>query len=165
MPAAHAAIEQLYQAHYSALLAHLARLIGDQMQAEDLCQETFLKALRAWDQQDVITNQLAWLYRIATNTAYDHLRRRQRLHFTPLYEHDAPPDADSMERRVDVQEPVRRVLAMLPAESRQLLLSSYAGHSTQELAAALSCSDTAVRLRLFRARERFRKMYLQLGMN
>lgn len=165
MPAAHAAIERLYQSHYGALLAHLIRLVGDHMLAEDLCQETFLKALRGWEQQAAIANQTAWLYRIATNTAFDHLRRRRRFHFAPLYECDSSADeagqAELIERRVDTQGPVRRALAQLPPESRRLLLSSTAGHSTQELAAALECSDAAVRLRLFRARERFRKVYLQ----
>jgi RNA polymerase sigma-70 factor (ECF subfamily) len=163
MPSAHTAIEQLYQAHYRALLTHLTRLVGDHMAAEDLCQETFTKALRGWGTQPQIINQAAWLYRIATNTAYDHLRRRRRIHFAPLYEGDEAPEcAESMEARLDAQEPVQRALAQLPPEARRLLvLTSYLGHSTHELATALACSDAAVRLRLFRARERFRKAYLQ----
>ncbi len=156
------AIEKMYTAHHQALLAYLTRLLGDRMAAEDLCQETFLKVVRSWGNQPEIANTGAWLYRIATNTAYDYLRRRKRIQFTPLSELAPVLSADSMETRLHEQEPVQRALAQLPAESRRLLvLSSYAGHDTHEIAAALACSDSAVRLRLFRARARFRKMYLK----
>lgn len=156
-------IEGLYQAHYGALLAHLTRLVGDHMTAEDLCQETFVKALRGWSERAEILNLGAWLYRIATNTAYDHLRRRRRIQFTPLSAVPEPHDPlEQLEARLYAQEPVRQALAALPAESRRvLLLASLAGHSAREIAAALDCSDAAVRLRLFRARARFRKLYLQ----
>jgi RNA polymerase sigma-70 factor (ECF subfamily) len=155
-------IEKMYTAHHQALLAHLTRLVGDRMAAEDLCQETFLKVLRSWGNQAEIANAGAWLYRIATNTAYDYLRRRKRIQFTPLSDVSPALGAESMETRLHEQEPVQRALAQLPAESRRVLvLSSYAGHNTHEIAAVLDCSDAAVRLRLFRARARFRKMYLK----
>ena len=56
---------------------------------------------------------------------------------------------------------LRRVLGLIPADTLAFLLASDAGHTTHELAPALACSAAAVRLRLFRARERFRKIYLQ----
>jgi RNA polymerase sigma-70 factor, ECF subfamily len=161
----HPTIESLYETHQGALLGHLTRLVGERALAEDLCQETFLKALRHWDQRDQIDNITAWLYRIATNTAYDYLRRKRRIAFAPL-ERAAPAlhDVDTMEARVDAQEPVRRVLAQLSPEARRLLvLCVHAGHSTQEVAAVLDCSDAAVRLRLFRARARFRKIYGEIS--
>jgi RNA polymerase sigma-70 factor (ECF subfamily) len=161
----HAAFETIYETHQTALLAHLTRLVSDRALAEDLCQETFLKALRHWERRAEIANITAWLYRVATNTAYDHLRRRKRVIFAPL-EPAAPAlcDADTMEARLDEQEPVRRALARLSPDARRLLiLCVHAGHTTQELAAALECSDAAIRLRLFRARARFRKLYSELG--
>jgi RNA polymerase sigma-70 factor (ECF subfamily) len=160
------AIEQLYHDHGAALLQHLTRLIGDRLAAEDLCQDTFLKAWRGWEAAQPIANRVAWLYRIATNTAYDYMRRGKRIRFAPLYESDESIDRDSMELRLDAQEPVQRALAQLSPDARRLLvLSSCAGHSAHELAAALECSDVAVRLRLFRARARFRALYLQQSAN
>ena len=157
------AIEALYRAQYSSLLDYLNRLVSDRATAEDLCHETFLKAFRSWDQQAEVINANAWLRRIATNTAYDYLRRRRRIHFTPLDEAIQPPSgAHSMESRLHEQEPVRLVLALLSPQARGLLLCANAGHSTGELAAALECSDTAVRLRLFRARQQFRRAYRTL---
>ena len=158
-----AAIDALYRAQHSALLVYLIRLVGNHAAAEDLCHETFLKALRSWDQQGEIINASAWLRRIATNTAYDYLRRCRRIHFAPLDEAIQPPSgAHSMESKLQEQEPVRRVLALLSPQARRLLLCASAGHSTGELAAALECSDTAIRLRLFRARQQFRRAYRAL---
>ena len=156
-------IESLYRAQHGPLLAYLIRLVGDYAAAEDLCHETFLKAFRSWDQQAEVLNANAWLRRIATNTAYDYLRRRRRIHFARLDDAIQPPSgAHSMESRLHEQEPVRRVLAQLSPQARGLLLYANAGHSTGELAAALECSDTAVRLRLFRARRQFRQAYRAL---
>ena len=158
-----AAIDALYRAQYSSLLAYLIRLVNDRATAEDLCHETFLKAFRSWDQQAKVINANAWLRRIATNTAYDYLRRCRRIHFTPLDEAIQPPSgAHSMESRLHEQEPVQRVFALLSPQARRLLLCANAGHSTSELAAALECSDTAIRLRLFRARRQFRQAYRAL---
>jgi RNA polymerase sigma-70 factor (ECF subfamily) len=157
---ADAAIEALYRAYSAALLAYLARLVSDHGTAEDLCHETFLKALRAWDQHVQLGNARAWLFRIATNSAYDYLRRRRRLQFARLDETTQPPSGtDSMESRLHAQAPVQQVLAHLSPQARLLLLCIDAGHSAPEIAAALECSDTAVRLRLFRARARFRQIY------
>jgi RNA polymerase sigma-70 factor, ECF subfamily len=155
-------IEALYMTHHAPVLAYLTRLVDDRATAEDLCQETFLKVLRAWDSVSLIVNVSAWLYRIATNTAYDHLRRRRCVRFMPLCESlPTPSDAHSMESRLNEQEPVQRALARLPAQYRDLLvLRDGAGHSTEEIASALGCSANAVRLRLFRARARFRQVYL-----
>ena len=157
-----ATVESLYAAYYSPVLAHLTRLVDDRATAEDLCQDTFVKVLRAWETGAPIVNVSAWVYRIATNTAYDHLRRRRCVHFTPLREGvPSASGAHSMESRLNEQEPVQRALAQLPAQYRTLLmLRDGAGHSTEEIADALGCSHNAVRLRLFRARERFRQVYL-----
>jgi RNA polymerase sigma-70 factor (ECF subfamily) len=160
---ASAAIETLYESHHDTIRAYLTRLVDDRAIAEELCHETFLKALRGWDQSARVTNAVAWLYRIATNTAYDHLRRRRRIRFIPLGEAAQPPSgAHSMESRMDEQEPVQRALAQLPAPARRLLvLCACAGHSAEEIAATLGCSQNAVRLRLLRARERFRQVYAE----
>src|SRR3954447_4634405 len=118
-PHAGAYIEVLYQEYQRPLLAYLTRLVSDREAAEDLCQETFIKAMRGWEQRDASASVAAWLYRIATNTAYDYLRRRRRIRFTPLLDVDGPPSgAHSMESRLDEQEPVQRALDQLPTMYR-----------------------------------------------
>ena len=154
-------IEVLYDEYQRPLLAYLTRLVSDREAAEDLCQETFIKAMRGWDQRDAAASVTAWLYRIATNTAYDYLRRRRRIRFTALMDTDQPPNgAHSMESRLDEQEPVQKALEQIPVMYRlPLVLHSCEGRGTQEIATALGCSNSAVKTRLFRARERFRQVY------
>ncbi len=156
-----ACIELLYEEYQRPVLAYLIRLVSDRETAEDLCQETFIKAMRGWEGRDPSASVAAWIYRIATNTAYDYLRRRRRIRFTPLLDVDAPPSgAHSMESRLDEQEPVRRALEQIPAMYRlPLVMHSCEGHSTQEIADAMGVSNSAIKTRLFRARERFREVY------
>jgi RNA polymerase sigma-70 factor (ECF subfamily) len=156
-----ARIELLYEEYQRSLLAYLTRLVSDREAAEDLCQETFIKALRGWSERDPSASVGAWLYRIATNTAYDYLRRRRRIRFMPLVDIEPPPNGDhTMESRLDEGEPVHRALEQLPPMYRlPLVLHSCEGRSTQEIADALGVSNSAVKTRLFRARERFREVY------
>ena len=154
------AVERLYREHRRPLLAYLARLVGDYEAAEDLCQETFLKALRSWARHDPAASPVAWLYRIATNTAYDYLRRRRRSALAPLVEVDVLAGDHAPGAGLEEGEGVRRALAQLPARYRvPLLLHACAGHSLHEIADALGCSHAAVKMRLLRARERFREVY------
>lgn len=154
-----AGVERLYQDYQRPILAHLMRLVHDRETAEDLCQETFFKALRSWDSRDTQASAAAWLYRIATNTAYDYLRRGRKIRFSPLIDSDHPAIFDS-ESQIDEQEPVQKALDLLPPAYRlPLMMHSCEGRSTQEIADALGVSNSAVKTRLFRARERFREVY------
>ena len=156
-----ACVELLYEEYQRPMLAYLTRLVSDREAAEDLCQETFIKAMRGWEGREPSASVAAWLYRIATNTAYDYLRRRRRIRFTPLMDVDGPPSgAHSMESRLDEEEPVQRALSQIPAMYRlPLVLHSCEGRSTQEIADAMGVSNSAIKTRLFRARERFREVY------
>ena len=152
-------IDTLFQRYQRPILAHLARLVDDQATAEDLCQDTFAKALRGWGQGERPTNGGAWLYRIATNAAYDYLRRRRRILFTSLQSADG---AEAIDRSAgdDERDRVRAALADVPERYRvPLLMHACAGYSMDEIAAALGCTCAAVKMRLFRARASFREAY------
>src|SRR5436190_20037133 len=73
-----AEIADLYRRYQRPLLTYLTRIVRDRNTAEELCQDSFVKVLRHWRQRDQQQDVRAWLYRIATNTAYDELRRWRR---------------------------------------------------------------------------------------
>ena len=153
--------EDLYASYQRAIEAHLVRLVSDPEVAADLSQDTFVKAMRNWDQRDRSASAVAWLYRIATNTAYDYLRRRKRIRFISI---DHTPgtlnSATTPAPQVDEQGPVHDALAQLPSKYKlPLILHSCAGHTVGEIADALGCSNSAIKTRLFRARETFRQVY------
>jgi RNA polymerase sigma-70 factor (ECF subfamily) len=156
--------EALFRDFRQPVLNYLFRLLGEAEQAEDALQESFVKVYRALPRLPRDANVRAWVYRIATNTAYDLLRRRRLIRWLPLLhardQHDssvmAPDDMASLEQRLDIQ----RALNRLPTDLRTpLLLYSYQGLSTAEIAEIMQISRSAVKMRLQRARQVFEDHY------
>jgi RNA polymerase sigma-70 factor (ECF subfamily) len=154
-------VADLFEEHHAAVFAYLYRLVEDAEWAHDLCQEAFLRLFRARRQLPQIQNQRAWIYRIATNVAFNALKRRRRFAWLPWQSDGvadlATPDlSEEATRRLTVEQ----ALAMLPIRYRApLLLYSHYGFSVREVAEALHISEGAVKTRLYRAREMFRKAY------
>jgi len=156
-----ARFERLFLTHQTPILNYLYRFVGDVGRAEELAQETFIKAYRALTRLPADANERAWLYRIATNTARDWNRRRRLIQWLPLLnrDNDSLSKGDPAGQIVEA-EAVQRALASLPVIYREpLLLYSMQGFSTAEIADILGLSQSAVKVRLFRARELFRGVY------
>ena len=155
-------VEQLYHDHRQPILRYLNRLVRDPEMAEDLCQETFIKALRYWNELQQIAVARSWLYRIATNTAYDELRRRRRVAWSSLAEEqEALVSGSMLERQLEESEPIQAALQHLPGQYRvPLVLQLCAGYSLNDIATALGCNVNTVKTRVHRARRRFRELYV-----
>lgn len=156
-----AVFEQLFTDYRQPILNYVYRLVGDGEIAEDLTQRVFVKAYRALHRLPADANRRAWLYRIATNASYDHLRRRRLVQWLPLLEWDRRSDAQrSPEDDASQRDAVQRALASLPPDHRAvLILYSVQGYSTVDIAEMLGISRGAVKTRLFRAREKFREAF------
>jgi RNA polymerase sigma-70 factor (ECF subfamily) len=152
---------RLFESHQGEIAAYLARLVGDPALAEDLSQDTFEKALRALGRLPAEANVRAWLYRIATNTALDCLRRRKLITWLPLLDRDKDPTARSSFAEASLESvAVRRALDRMPPRYRvPLVLYACQGLSTREIALVLRLSPSGVKTRLYRAREKFRHIY------
>src|SRR5512140_3804374 len=72
------AFEDLVNQHSAEIFAYVWRMLRDTPDAEDCLQETFLRAYRAYARLPIDANHRAWLYKIATNTARTHIKRRSR---------------------------------------------------------------------------------------
>lgn len=151
------------------------RLTRSTEDAEDICQESLLKAFTKLDQFDGTKTEThefrAWLMRITANCAIDFLRRKKASNLIPLEEyHEAPSQfertrkgwGENPEASYTRDEQLRRVrdaIASLPSELRLVCLFRTIGElSTKEVAARLGISSIAVRLRLFRAHGQLRKI-------
>ncbi len=153
-------------AHADALYRFARRLSGDEVEAEDLVQETFTRALGAADRFEPGTDLRAWLFRILRNLNLD-ARRRERRHPTvapaPLEELEAGNGADlfgdaELERlRGVVARDLERALAALPEDWRALVLLRLEGLGDQELAEVMGCPAGTVKSRLSRARAALRQ--------
>jgi RNA polymerase sigma-70 factor (ECF subfamily) len=147
-----AGLEDLFRAHWSLVSGYLARRTGDAVLAEELAQETFYRATRAflgWRGGSAV----AWLLAIARNVLIDEARRGRRL--VPL------PDSLVAGIEPSGGDDVTTVLASLPKAQRQVLELIYIyGYSHAEAAAILGTSEGAVKTAVWRARSAFRRVYL-----
>ncbi|HEY8492171.1 MAG TPA: sigma-70 family RNA polymerase sigma factor [Dehalococcoidia bacterium] len=161
-----AAFEAIVLQYQDRIGRYLYRLTSDWELARDLTQETFLRAYQHLGRQRDDAALYAWLYRIATNLAYDKLRRRRRLAWVPFGRAaEAHPEAlvpDVADGQAD-HDLFRRALAALKAEHRAcLLLHLGDGLSTEEVARTLGISHAAAKKRIVRAKAAFRTAYERL---
>ncbi len=151
--------EALFHRYEQAICSYLAQLTGDPARAQELTQETFLRAYRAMARGERWDNPRAWLYRVASRLSANDYRRRKLLQWLPLRDHDSAPGprlAETCAERLDFQ----AALVTLPPKYRvPLVLSMYAGYRVTEIAAILDLGVSAVKMRLSRGREMFRQAY------
>ena len=163
------AFNQVVQAYRKRILGTIARLIGRPEDVEDVGQEVFLRLYYSLDQLRAPEVFEPWLYRLTVNAAYDYLRRqkrRQESRMADLSEQqvimaDASAGVkkqDEEVRRTKVREMVQSLLGKVSEEDRILLmLKEVEGLSLKELEQVYKVSENALKVRLFRARQRVLK--------
>lgn len=154
------AFEQLFERYHAPILNYLHRMVGDRALAEDLTQDAFVKAYRALPGTRSDLAFKAWIYRIATNTAISHLRRRKIVKWVPFLGTQDHASDEAIDRSVGRRFDVQQALEQLPQHyASALLLRHYQGLSLAETAEALGITENAAKLRLFRARKAFAAVY------
>jgi RNA polymerase sigma-70 factor, ECF subfamily len=156
-----AAFAAIFERFQGPLVNYIYRIVGDWDAANDLAQDTFLKAYSALPNTDESLQISPWLYRIATNTALDSLRRRKRITWVPFkIEMEPPaPQSDPAPRHAE-SDAIQRALAQVPADMRTcLVLNMYEGLSYKEIADIVGISTNLVAVRIYRGREKFIEAY------
>ncbi len=166
-----AAFNQIVQAYRKRILGTIARLIGRPEDVEDVGQEVFLRLYFSLDQLRTPEMFEPWLYRLTVNAAYDHLRRQRRRNearMSDLSEQQvmmADAAAGSKQegedqRRKKVRELVDSLLGSISEQDRILLtMKEIEGLSLKELEKLYGVNENALKVRLFRARQRVLKVY------
>ncbi|MCA9080060.1 MAG: sigma-70 family RNA polymerase sigma factor [Planctomycetaceae bacterium] len=161
----HASFGQLVQRYERRLMHVILRFITDLDTAEDLAQETFLRAYERLDQFDPSRRFGPWLFRIGVNLTLDYHRKRKRRIWSIFFTDRAPegnfdPQADDPRPELDLQQEVQQVIAQIPEKYRTvLILRDLENFSTSEIAAILDRKETTVRWRLAEARNRFQELW------
>lgn len=162
---------RMVEAHYNLIYRLALKMLNNQQDAEDVLQETFVKAYRHIGDFDGRSSVSTWLYRIATNEALMHLRRSKPQIVSidePLENEEGEqepiqledwcclPEEEFMtaEARSYLDEAIQRLPPSLRAV---VVLRDVEGLSTQETGEVLSLSEAAVKTRLSRARLRMRE--------
>ena len=132
------ALEAMYGAYKGRIYTYLLRLLADPEGADDLTQDVFTKAYQAFGTLTKEHRVLPWLYRIATNTGIDHLRRKRRFTWLRVGRLAGTGDEPVMRDHhgeLPERDQVQGILARLPAEqSTALLLHALEGYSYKEIA-------------------------------
>jgi RNA polymerase sigma-70 factor (ECF subfamily) len=148
--------DELLSCHQSEIFRYAMQLTRDRHDAEDLFQETLIKAYRAFGRLTGEANYRAWLYRIATNTFLSGRRKASREQALDDSEAAAIPahsvdEAGRLDAR-DLLSDVDRFIARLPEKQRAaLVLRKYHEMEYAEIATALKCSEAAARANVHEA--------------
>lgn len=156
--------ESLIDAHSEELFSYLWRMMGDEAEASDCLQETFLRALRAYPRVNDFSHLRAWLYKIATNTAHTQLSRNHRRQSTstPLLEPIASGEKSVDEQVVERTQlaAVKAAVMALPDRQRAaLMMRKYQELEYAEIAAALDTTEDAARANVYQALKKLRAMF------
>ncbi len=158
-------------AYRKRIFGTVARLIGRPEDVEDVAQEVFLRLYYSLDQLRTPEVFEPWLYRLTVNASYDYLRkqrRRSESRMADLSEQqvmmaDAAAggkDNSEQQRRQQVKELVESLLGSVSKEDRILLmLKEVEGRSIKELEQIYGVKENALKVRLFRARQRVLKAF------
>lgn len=155
-------VEALFREHHAALVRYLVRRLGDRDWAEEVAQETFLRALRT----PPATSARSWLFAVATNLVRDQARqlatRRRHLEQLAVEAREAEAAQPTQEdRMIRAQEArlARTALDALAERDREALLLKEEGLGYGEIAEALGLSVGSVGTTLARARRRLAEAY------
>jgi RNA polymerase sigma-70 factor (ECF subfamily) len=147
------------------VLALVRRFVKDHAEAEDVAQETFIKAYKAINSFRGDSAFYTWLYRIAVNTAKNALEVRKRRPRSDVDIDEVGDSGFSEQLRTDenpetllasqdLQRVINDVLTALPEDLRRaLMLREFDGMAYEDIAQVMDCPIGTVRSRIFRARE------------
>jgi RNA polymerase sigma-70 factor, ECF subfamily len=166
-----AAFNEVVLAYRKRILGTIARLIARPEDVEDVAQEVFLRLYFSLDQLRTAEVFEPWLYRLTVNAAYDYLRkqrRRQEYRMSDLSEQQVlmadavaggKMDQDEQNQK-KVREAVDSLLgAVSEADRILLMLKEVEGLSLKELEKIYKVNENALKVRLFRARQRVLKAF------
>lgn len=163
------AFRLLVEQHSRAVFRLAFRMTGNEQDAEDVVQETFLRAYRQLDKYEARSSFSTWLYRIASNYSLDLIRMRKRhedkrergnveerdiLQTLPVN----TPGPDRIVYSTQVQERVNEALNELSAQERTaFVLRHFEGMSIDEIGEALGTGTNATKHSIFRAVQKLRR--------
>jgi len=174
LPLVHAEFQREAVPHMDILYNYALRMTGGRDDAEDLLQETFLKAYRFWDKYQKGTNIRAWLFRIMKNSYINRYRKESKepdtvdydkiQNFYSLIRADFADPNDLQEKIFGglLEDDVTNALESLPEDFRTVvILCDIEGLPYEEIAEFVNCPVGTVRSRLHRGRKMLREQLFE----
>lgn len=170
------ALRELIEAHQRRVIGTVAKMLGDDTDAEDIAQQVFIRLWKSAGRYEPTAKFTTWLFKITRNLVFNELRRRKR---HPAQSLDRSIDPDEPERTLqaadatvkapdaalldeEMQAAIQRAIDALPETQRMaIVLRRYEDISYEEIAEILDLSVPAVKSVLFRARTELREKLRQ----
>jgi RNA polymerase sigma-70 factor (ECF subfamily) len=159
-----AEFDRIFTDYSGPIYNYALRMVGDPDRAADITQDTFIKAYRKLETLTDASSTRSWLYRIATNTAIDEMRRRRHIaprgadEDQPVEQADGGPGPETQVLSGLMDERIGRALLRLRPNHRQcLVLSDVEDMSAVQIGEVMGMSSGAVRVLLCRARAEMRR--------
>ena len=163
------AFGEIVDLHQRSVYRYLIRCTGNSDDAQELFQETFLRAYRAYGDLPTDANHRAWLFRIATNLVKNYIRGRQR--YRKVFVADGPLPSSKVhpttpEQTFHSQETAQLLLnaiGALPFRQRTALIQrQLEGLAYREIAENLDCSEDSARAHVYQALKKLRTCWKQI---
>lgn len=166
------AFKNLFESHHPEVLNLCFKLIGNKVEAEDVCQEVFVKIYRSIHSFKYKSRLSTWIYRIAVNQCLNHQRKKKRVRFFQLDDKEEEnrgelqealinPMHDQPDISLEKKEREKIILDLvnsLPENQRVvMILQRYEGMTCEEIAQVLNASVSSVQSRIYRAKENLAK--------
>ncbi|MCS6829284.1 MAG: sigma-70 family RNA polymerase sigma factor [Armatimonadota bacterium] len=159
------AFEELYLRYQPYVYNVVNGIVQNAEDARDVTQDVFLHVYDSLSRFRGGSAFSTWLYRVAVNAAITHVRKEKRHPQIPLdalreFRADIEVEPEQQATRAETQQAVQEMLAKLPEQQRAVLVLRYFQElSLEEMAEIMNCSVAAVKVRLHRARNSFRRLF------
>jgi RNA polymerase sigma-70 factor, ECF subfamily len=149
------AFDELVRMTHRSVYSLVYRIVGNPDDAADVTQDVYLRVWRGLRSFRGDANVSTWLYRVAANAALTHIKRRARAG-APVAPEDMPdvPSEDGAEGRADAALLEQALLRLPPPQRAAVVLKDVYGWSCEEIGRHMGATEGAVKVRLFRARQR-----------
>ena len=160
----------IFERHNKSLYGYFLNLTGKTDISEDLVQNVFMRILKYRSNYRGGGNFSIWIYRIAHNVFVDFIKKKNKLEYSEnINEWDNVLTDTSYEEGTSKHEKINileSALMKLPKKKREILtLSRYKELKYKEISEILGCSESAVKVRIFRAMEELKRIYKELSKN
>ncbi|GIW51350.1 MAG: ECF RNA polymerase sigma-E factor [Gemmatimonadales bacterium] len=159
----------LVDRYQDSLAAYAKYMTGNLDEAEDIVQESFVRAFKALRKCKDRDRFSGWLFRIVSNQCKTHLARRKRRKEEPLASAAQQADLGRAEQQAEAEELRRKVheaLQRIPADQREALVLRYVhGMSLAEMTELLATTVPALKMRLLRGRQNLRSILAEMGIH
>lgn len=152
-----AAFDELYSRLSHRVFRYCMRVFGDRDTAEDVFQETFVRLYKGAANRSIDRDVTSYVLKIARNACLD-VKSSKHYGLAPIEDYDAPIAAETHESK-ELLDLIRDAVAHLPEEFREVfVLRQYEGLTYAEISDLTGVSMATVKVRLYRAKNRLRKI-------